>query len=129
MNHCISLICSLLILQVAVSSLRIHSCSYSLQFPLSLAVEVSAMQHLLYGINSLSKFTTAHLLPLLRGTLRHIISPMLSLRLVSLTPLAFSALTPLAGRQEGVPACKKLSGGMLAWLSARSEVQTCICPS
>jgi len=129
MNHCISLICSLLILQVAVSSLRIHSCSYSLQFPLSLAVEVSVMQHLLYGINSLSKFTTAHLLPLLRGTLRHIISPMLSLRLVSLTPLAFSALTPLVGWQEGLPACKKLSGGMLAWLSARSEVQTCICPS
>ena len=87
------------------------------------------MQHLLYGINSLSKFTTAHLLPLLRGTLRHIISPMLSLRLVSLTPLAFSALTPLVGWQEGLPACKKLSGWMLAWLSARSEVQTCICPS
>ena len=27
------------------------------------------------------------------------------------------ALTLLAGRQEGHPACKKLSGGMLAWLS------------
>jgi len=26
---------------------------------------------------------------------------------------AFSALTPLVGRQEGHPACKKLSGGML----------------
>ena len=32
---------------------------------------------------------------------------------------AFSALTLLVGRQEGHPACKKLS----------SEVQTCICPS
>jgi len=32
--------------------------------------------------------------------------------------LAFSALTLLVGRQEGHPACKKLSGGMLAWLSA-----------
>ena len=31
--------------------------------------------------------------------------------------VAFSALTLLVGRQEGHPACKKLSGGMLAWLS------------
>jgi len=31
---------------------------------------------------------------------------------------AFSALTLLVGRQEGHPACKKQSGGMLAWLSA-----------
>jgi len=29
-------------------------------------------------------------------------------------------------RQEGHPACKKLSGGVLAWLSVWSEVQTCI---
>jgi len=43
--------------------------------------------------------------------------------------LTFSALTLLAGRQEGHPACKKLSGGMLAWLSVWSEVQTCIWPS
>jgi len=42
---------------------------------------------------------------------------------------AFSALTLLVGRQEGNPACKKLSGGMLAWLSVWSEVQTCIWPS
>jgi len=39
---------------------------------------------------------------------------------------AFSALTLLVGRQEGHPACKKLSGGVLAWLSIWSEVQTCI---
>ena len=32
-------------------------------------------------------------------------------------------------RQEGHPACKKLSGGVLAWLSVWSEVQTCIWPS
>ena len=31
--------------------------------------------------------------------------------------LVFSALTLLVGRQEGHPADKKLSGGMLAWLS------------
>ena len=37
---------------------------------------------------------------------------------------AFSALTLLVGRQEGHPACKKLSGEVLAWLSVWSEVQT-----
>jgi len=42
---------------------------------------------------------------------------------------AFSASTLLVGRQEGHPACKKLSGGVLAWLSVWSKVQTCICPS
>jgi len=42
---------------------------------------------------------------------------------------AFSALTLLVGRQEGHPACKKLSGGVLAWLSVWSEVQTCMWPS
>ena len=36
---------------------------------------------------------------------------------------AFSALTRLVGRQEGHLACKKLSGGVLAWLSVWSEVQ------
>ena len=47
-----------------------------------------------------------------------------------LIPLsAFSALMLLVGRQEGYPACKKLSGGVLAWLSVWSEVQTCIWPS
>jgi len=39
---------------------------------------------------------------------------------------AFSALTLLVRRQEGHPACKKQSGGVLAWLSVWSEVQTCI---
>ena len=42
---------------------------------------------------------------------------------------AFSALTLLVGWQEGHPACKKLSGEVLAWLSVWSEVQTCIRPS
>ena len=41
----------------------------------------------------------------------------------------FSALTLLVGRQEGHSACRKLSGGVLAWLSVWSEVQTCIWPS
>ena len=35
----------------------------------------------------------------------------------------------LVGRQEGHPACKKLSGEVLAWLSVWSKVQTCIWPS
>jgi len=35
---------------------------------------------------------------------------------------AFSSLTLLVGCQEGHPACKKLSGGVLAWLSAWSKV-------
>ena len=46
--------------------------------------------------------------------------------------VAFSALTLLVGRQEGHPARKNLSnlsGGVLAWLSVWSEVQTCIWPS
>jgi len=42
---------------------------------------------------------------------------------------ALSALTLLVGRQEGHPARKKVSGGVLAWLSVWSEVQTCIWPS
>jgi len=40
--------------------------------------------------------------------------------------MAFSASMLLVGWQEGRPACKKLSGGVLAWLSVWSEVQTCI---
>ena len=51
------------------------------------------------------------------------------LLLYSVVSLSFSALTLLVGRQEGHPACKKLSGGVLAWLSVWSRVQTCIWPS
>jgi len=40
--------------------------------------------------------------------------------------VAFSALTLLVWRQEWHPACKELSGGVLAWLSVWSEVQSCI---
>ena len=42
---------------------------------------------------------------------------------------AFSALTLLVGWQEGHLACKKLSGGVLVWLSVWSKVQICIWPS
>jgi len=47
----------------------------------------------------------------------------------ALLTCAFSALTLLVGQQEGHPACKKLSGGVLAWLSVWSKVQTCTQPS
>ena len=40
-----------------------------------------------------------------------------------------NALMLLVGRQEGHLACKKLSSGVLAWLSVWSEVQTCLRPS
>jgi len=42
---------------------------------------------------------------------------------------SFSALTLLVGQQEGHPACKKLSGVVLAWLFVWSDVQICIWPS
>jgi len=42
---------------------------------------------------------------------------------------AFSALMLLVGRQEGHPACKKLSSEVLAWLSVWSDVLTCTWPS
>ena len=40
--------------------------------------------------------------------------------LLNLSSYAFSALTLLVGWQEGHLACKKLSGGVLAWLSVWS---------
>jgi len=43
--------------------------------------------------------------------------------------IAFSALTLLVGWQEGHLACKKLSGGMLAWLCVWVKMHICICPS
>jgi len=36
---------------------------------------------------------------------------------LTIAGFAFSALMLLVGRQEGHPACKKLSGGMLTWFS------------
>jgi len=50
-------------------------------------------------------------------------------QLLEETGYPFTALMLLFGRQEGHPACKKLSGELLAWLSVWSEVQTCIWPS
>jgi len=57
---------------------------------------------------------------------------MFNMKEISLTYVlihTFSALTLLVRRQEGHLACKKLRGGVLAWLSVWSEVQTCTWPS
>jgi len=43
--------------------------------------------------------------------------------------VAFSALMLLVGWQEGHPACKKLSDGMLVWVCVWVKVQICIWPS
>jgi len=43
-------------------------------------------------------------------------SDILYLFIHAFSALAFSALTLLVRRQEGHPACKKLSDGILAWL-------------
>jgi len=49
--------------------------------------------------------------------------------MITVIGCAFSALLLLVGQQEGHPACKKVSGGVLAWLSVWNNVQTCIWPS
>jgi len=46
--------------------------------------------------------------------------------LIDFNIAAFSAWTLLVGWQEGHMACKKLSGGMLAWLCVWVKVQICI---
>ena len=53
----------------------------------------------------------------------------LKLHIISAQHYAFSAMMLLVRQQEGQPACKKLSGGMLAWLCVWGEVQICIWPS
>jgi len=60
---------------------------------------------------------------LLNASLLNILTTLLFLK------FAFSDLTLFVGWQEGHPACKKLSGGMLVWLSVWSKAQTCILPS
>jgi len=42
---------------------------------------------------------------------------------------AFNALTLLVGRQEGHPACKKLSGEVLAWLSSGARCRLAYGPA
>jgi len=47
-------------------------------------------------------------------------SPYVILLILLIGNIAFSALMLLVGQQEGHPACKKLSGRVLAWLSVWS---------
>jgi len=47
--------------------------------------------------------------------LKHRINNIIDIRCVTCS--TFSALMLLVGRHEGHPACKKLSGDVLAWLS------------
>jgi len=68
-------------------------------------------------------------LPLLPAVHRYLQQSDEQISLIFGAKTVFSALTLLVGRQEGNPACKKLSGGVLAWLSVWSQVQTCILPS
>jgi len=65
------------------------------------------------------------------SALKHVVNHLALEKLVHIcfTELAFSALMLLVGRQEGHPAHKKQSGGVLAWFSVWIEVQTCIRPS
>jgi len=53
------------------------------------------------------------------------VSIQVNITLVYCILVAFSALTLLVGWQEGHPACKKLSGGMLEWLSGMRCRLTC----
>jgi len=46
-----------------------------------------------------------------------------------LSTISFSVLMLLVRQQEGHPACKKRSGGILAWLSVWDEMLICIWPS
>jgi len=42
---------------------------------------------------------------------------------------AFSALMLLVGQQEGHPACKRLSGGVLVWLSVTARCRLAYGPA
>ena len=53
---------------------------------------------------------------------------LLFINYIYLLNLYLQCFDALVGWQEGHLACKKLNGGVLAWLSVWSEVQTCIWP-
>jgi len=54
--------------------------------------------------------------------LRFLFAYTLCRAVLAFSALAFSALTLLVGWQEWHPACKKLSGGVLVWLSVWTKV-------
>jgi len=51
------------------------------------------------------------------------------MRFTAFSAFAFSALTLLVGWQEGHPACKKQSGGVLEWLSAGARCRLAYGPA
>jgi len=57
---------------------------------------------------------------------QHAVWVWLSLSLLTFAELSYKLNLHVFGWQEGHPACKKLSGGVLVWLSVWSKVQTCI---
>jgi len=76
------------------------------------------LQHLLYFVSDAQ--TSARLKQNKINVARTISFVLFYFMLHAWIILAFSALTLSVGRQEGHPACKKLSGGVLAWLSVWS---------
>ena len=98
---------------------------------------LSALQHHLSGTLSLSPFRTVTRLHYLNLDLKHICSPSFVLlnclvrqHLWGHGNMALCkfciVLYCIVGRQEGHPACRKLSGVVLAWLSVWSKVHTCM---
>ena len=59
----------------------------------------------------------------------HLDETIVLITIVIIFTVSLSAFTLLVGQQEGHPACKKLSGMVLVWLSVWSDVQISICPS
>ena len=78
---------------------------------------------------SVTQIPASALTPLVWQQEWHTVTSVIFLYHCCFTGLAFSTLTLSVGRQEGHPACKNVSGGVLAWSSVWSEVQTCIRPS
>jgi len=94
----------------------------SVDSPLSAFVDRTG---LVFDVRSKAAYRRGRLL----GKVRLNYTPFSFLRFLWISFFSHSALTLLVGRQEGHPACKKLSGGGAVWLSVWSEVQTCIWPS
>ena len=97
--------------------------SYEVPLPASLLRQVAAVRGVAVSSRVIDGYgdVTAHFVTETISSDRR----QLQVCLVDYYAPAFSASTLLVGWQEGHPACKKLSGGVLAWLSVWSEVQTC----
>ena len=86
-----------------------------------LSHRASRWSHYMRGRKRVSKSAKCTAFALQLGRIIFIITITWSTETILITVLwKSSALTLLVGRQEGHPACKKLSGEMLAWLSGMS---------